>query len=91
MFDYPTIQRVVNEIQAKHEGEKVLVFGKFTRPMRALVNLLNAHEMLRCLEKGIPWPQSQVHEVSGGKDDDSEWAAIQAVQRQSERQRHQPQ
>jgi len=85
LFEYPTIQRVVEEIQTEQAGRKVLVFGKFTKPMRALVNLLNAHEMLRCLKEEIPWPQSKVHEGSGGKGDDSEWAAIQAVQRQSGR------
>jgi len=90
LFEYPTIQRAVKEIKeilAEHaDGRKVLVFGKFTKPMRALVNLLNAHEMLRCLDNGIPWPQSKVHKGSGGKSDDSEWAAIQAVQAQSDRQ-----
>jgi len=86
LFEYPTIQRVVREIWAEHaNARKVLVFGKFTKPMQALVNLLNAHEMLRCLDEKIPWPQSKVHEGSGGKGDDSEWAAIQTVQRQSDR------
>jgi len=83
LFEYPTIQRVVEEIQkiqAEHSaGRKVLVFGKFTKPMRALVNLLNAHEMLRCLDKGIFWPQTKVHEGSGSNKDDCEWAAIQAA------------
>lgn len=47
------------------KGEKVLVFGRFTEPMRALTNLLNAREMLRRVYRGEPWPQRKVHESEG--------------------------
>ncbi|MEO8905279.1 MAG: C-terminal helicase domain-containing protein [Polyangiaceae bacterium] len=63
LFDHPVILAAVEAIE--HEtrtGEKVLVFGRFTRPMRVLVNLLNAREMLARLEKEQSWPRAKVHE-----------------------------
>lgn len=77
LFDHPGIAAAVEAIEAAHrrpEQEKVLVFGRFTRPMRALVELLNARMLLRCLRDGIAWPQASVHE--------QEWAAVQVAQRQ---------
>jgi hypothetical protein len=63
LFDHPAILAAVEEIEAIClQGEKVLVFGRFTRPLRALVQLLNAREMLRCVDANLPWPQSKVHE-----------------------------
>jgi hypothetical protein len=50
--------------------------------LRALVDLLNAREMLRRVENQEPWPQSKVH---GDRDDDaenSEWLAVHAAHRQ---------
>lgn len=75
LFDHPAIQAAVNTIEAETEhGEKVLVFGRFTRPMRDLVSLLNARQMLRAVENAMPWPQSKVHE--------DEWSAVKAAHRQ---------
>lgn len=75
LFDHPGIAAAVEAVEDAHgRQEKVLVFGRFTRPMRALVELLNARMMLRCLKDGISWPQASVHE--------QEWAAVQAAQRQ---------
>ncbi len=75
LFDHPAILAAVESIEvANREGEKVLVFGRFTRPMQALVDLLNAREMLRCLVKGSPWSQAKVAE--------DEWPAVAAAQRQ---------
>lgn len=80
LFDHPAILAAVNEIEnVCQQGEKVLVFGRFTRPLRALVQLLNAREMLRCVDAKRPWPQSKVHE-------DDEWASILAAHRQLQRQ-----
>ena len=63
LFDHPAILAVVEEIESVcRQNEKVLVFGRFTRPLRALVQLLNAREMLRCVDENLPWPQSKVHE-----------------------------
>nr|MDA3835375.1 helicase-related protein [Spirochaetales bacterium] len=74
LLDHPAILAAAVEIEnVCQQGEKVLVFGRFTRPLRALVNLLNAREMLRNLDKG-GWPQSKVHE--------SEWSALVAAHRQ---------
>ncbi|KVC12535.1 hypothetical protein WI69_25065 [Burkholderia diffusa] len=78
LYDHPAILAAVAEIEAvTQRGEKVLVFGRFTRPLRALVDLLNAREMLRCLDAGRPWPQRKLH--------DREWPAAQAAHRQLNR------
>lgn len=80
LFDHPAILAAVEEIEAIClQGEKVLVFGRFTRPLRALVQLLNAREMLRCVDANLPWPQSKVHE-------NEEWEAILSAHRQLRRQ-----
>lgn len=80
LFDHPAILKAVQEIEAIcQQGEKVLVFGRFTRPLRALVQLLNAREMLRCVDANLTWPQSKVHE-------NDKWDAVIAAHRQLERQ-----
>ena len=64
LFEHPAILSAVQAIeQETQQGEKVLVFGRFTRPMRALVDLLNARELIRRLEAQKPWPGSKVHET----------------------------
>lgn len=84
LFDHPGIIAAVKAIEIETAlGEKVLVFGRFTRPLRALVQLLNARELLRRIESQCYWPQSKVHgEVGAGVD--SEWPAIRAAHRQME-------
>lgn len=66
LYEHPAILAAVKAIEAVcggKQGEKVLVFGRFTRPMQALVRLLNAREMLRRLDENSPrWPQAAVHE-----------------------------
>lgn len=75
LLEHPAILAVVSEIEKVCEsGEKVLVFGRFTLPLKALVALLNGRSMLRALDSGEPWAQSKVHE--------DEWPAIQAAHRQ---------
>jgi superfamily II DNA or RNA helicase len=75
LFDHPAILAAVHSIEeANQQGEKVLVFGRFTLPLKALVDLLNAREMLRQIEKDRPWPHSKVH--------DGEWPAVYAAHRQ---------
>ena len=62
LFEHPAILAAVHAIEDyTARGEKVLVFGRFTKPLRALTELLNAREMLRCLQDGRSWPQSGVH------------------------------
>ena len=72
LFEHPAILKAVKKIEKVcGQGEKVLVFGRFTQPMKALVQLLNARAMLLSLKKKIPWPQSKIP--------DSEWGAVQAA------------
>lgn len=84
IFNHPAILKVAEEIEKTCQlGEKVLVFGKFTRPMRALVQLLNAREMLRCLDENRFWPQSKISKTDGRDERDEEvWSAIQAAHKQ---------
>lgn len=80
LFEHPAILAAVEEIERVCQtGEKVLVFGRFTRPLRALVQLLNAREMLRCLDENRPWSQSKVHE-------NDEWNALVTAHRKLKRQ-----
>ena len=82
LFSHPAILAAVRTIEEEVErGEKVLVFGRFTRPMRALVSLLNARQMLNAIEQGRPWPQSKVHEDRRGPEF-GEWPAVRAAHRQ---------
>jgi superfamily II DNA or RNA helicase len=83
LFDHPAILKAVETIESETQAQnKVLVFGRFTRPMRALVNLLNAREMLRRLEKDEPWPQAKVHGTKTGQHKESEWPAVRAAHKQ---------
>ncbi len=78
LYDHPAVQAAVHAIEKTCDrGEKVLVFGRFTRPLRALVELLNARAMLRNLDEGQDWPQSRVPH--------KEWAAVVAAHRQLRR------
>lgn len=75
LYMHPTILATIAAIEAYNaEREKVLVFGRFTGPMRALAELLNARAMLRALDAGTPWPQRQI--------DQREMAAAAAAHRQ---------
>lgn len=75
LFEHPAVLAAVQAIEATTaRGEKVLAFGRFNAPLRALASLLNAREMLRCLSDGNAWPQSMVHE--------NEWPAVNAAWRQ---------
>jgi len=86
LLNHPAILKCRDVIEQKTlSGEKVLVFGRFTRPLRSLVNLLNAREMLRCLDDQLPeshgtgtWPQRSM--IDQGEGD--QWPAIQAAHQQ---------
>lgn len=79
LLEHPAILAAVKVIEElTSRDEKVLVFGRFTRPLRALVDLLNAREMLRRVHVGQLWPQAKVH----GLGDDNEWPAVRAAHRQ---------
>lgn len=61
LMEHPGLLAAVHAIEAAHRtGEKVLVFGRYTRPMRALVSLLNARQMLLALEEKRPWSQALI-------------------------------
>jgi hypothetical protein len=82
LFEHPAIMRAVDVIESiTGQNEKVLVFGKFTRPLQGLVALLNAREMLRRLQDKRPWPQEslgrdQSLDSSNAGDSGLLWAAI---------------
>jgi superfamily II DNA or RNA helicase len=83
LYAHPAIGAAVKAIETwTRDGQKVLVFGRFTRPLRALVDLLNAREMIRRIENGQAWPQAKVHGARSGAADDSEWPAVLAAHRQ---------
>ena len=83
LYDHPAIAACVNSVEeTTADGGKVLVFGKFVQPLRALVELLNAREMVRCLQEGRSWPQSKVHETRQGENDSSERGAVEVACRQ---------
>lgn len=83
LFHHPAILAAVNAVEgATGNGEKVLVFGRFTEPMRVLVALLNAREMLRCLESARSWPQSKVPEARADDASWNDWSAIAAAHEQ---------
>ncbi len=65
LLSHPAIEAAVRTIESDvASGEKVLVFGRFTKPMQALVELLNARALVRHLREGRPWPQQKVHKDS---------------------------
>src|SRR6266851_5601008 len=83
LYDHPAIKKAVEAIEsATQQDEKILVFGRFTLPLRALVDLLNAREMLRRVQNKQPWPQAKVHGDPDGDAENSEWLAVRAAHRQ---------
>jgi len=83
LFYHPAIMAAVQAIEVVTEKNgKVLVFGRFTKPLHALVDLLNAREMLRCLQNGQLWPQSKVHGDPSDDMENSEWPALKAAHSQ---------
>ncbi len=80
---HPAMLKAVETIEkATKDGEKVLVFGKFTRPMRALVSLLNAKAMLTAIEADTPWPQAVIHGEQNDSLNQSDWPAVRAAREQ---------
>lgn len=61
IYDHPAILAAARLIESyAKRGEKVLVFGRFIKPMDALTKLLDAREMLRRLRDGQHWPGKSV-------------------------------
>lgn len=66
LYSHPALLATVRKIESYTEnGEKVLVFGRFIKPMQALTRLLDAREMLRRLRDKQHWP---ARSVGKGKD-----------------------
>lgn len=81
LYAHPATQAAAKQIESLvAKGEKVLVFGRFTKPMDTLVKFLNACEMLRRLARKQPWPHAKIHD-GNGKDDRGEWPAVRAAYR----------
>lgn len=84
-YEHPVLREAVRAIEmravkpAAGNRKKVLVFGRFTRQMQALEQLLNARELLRRLAENRYWPQRRLREGSDGLD---QWPAIRAAHRQ---------
>lgn len=82
-FDHPAILRAVEAIEGTTDAEeKVLVFGKFIAPMRALVQLLNARRMLKSLATGTYWPESHLRTTPAYSGEQDDWPAVAAAIRQ---------
>ena len=63
IYTHPAILKAVETIEGyTNKGEKVLVLGRFIKPLKALTGLLDAREMLRCLQSdgNRHWPGSTV-------------------------------
>lgn len=83
LFNHPATLAAVAAIEEMNDrGEKALVFGRFTRPLTCLVQLLNARAMLRALAAGNPWPQAKVHGEDSGGANESDWPAVRAAHQQ---------
>ncbi|AVA13499.1 DEAD/DEAH box helicase family protein [Sphingopyxis sp. MG] len=73
LFDHPAVVRTAEEIElAVRAGHKVLVFGRFIKPMRALTFLLDAREMVRrlCADDKVEnrWPQAGLGELDSERE-----------------------
>jgi hypothetical protein len=80
LYSHPAILKVIQSIEKDLSmDQKALVFGKMTKPMRALVNLLNAREMLRSLQQERYWPQSKIHNSIENGSDSEELAVAAAI------------
>lgn len=80
LFNHPGILAACHAIEQEHRaGNKVLVFGRFTAPMRALTGLLNAREMLTRIRGNRPWPQAKVHGNERDPPEHSDWPAVRAA------------
>jgi len=58
LYEHPAILAAAKETEVlTAAGRKVLIFGRYTQPMAALEELLNARSMLCHLSSGRFWPQ----------------------------------
>lgn len=65
LYSHPALLAAAQLIEGyAAKGEKVLVFGRFLKPMQTLTRLLDAREMLRRLRDGQHWPARSVRTES---------------------------
>ncbi len=63
LFDHPQILKAAEFVEGRvGAGHKVLVFGRFTRPMHALTRLVNARARVRAVlaRNGPIWPEEML-------------------------------
>jgi superfamily II DNA or RNA helicase len=61
IYSHPSILEAVRLIESYAlNGQKVLVFGVFIEPLKALAKLLDARAMLRALDAGDDWSEGHV-------------------------------
>lgn len=60
LLEHPQICRAADFLDDRvAAGQKVLVFGRFSRPIRALTDLLNARARVRAMVTNLVWPQEK--------------------------------
>lgn len=60
LVNHPAIIAVSAAIESLPADEKILVFGRFSKPMQALERRLNALALIRSVEDGRFWPRSSI-------------------------------
>lgn len=63
LLRHPAIKAAAFEINALPEDEKVLVFGRFTAPIRALTLLLNVQAIIQSVDGNGFWPHADLTEM----------------------------
>jgi hypothetical protein len=63
LFYHPNILAAAKFIEDNYslKKRKILVFGRFTRPLKALCELLNAREIVRRVQNSEFWPQFKLN------------------------------
>ena len=63
LFYHPNILASTKFIEDNYSlrKKKILVFGRFTRPLKALCELLNAREIVRRVQNSEFWPQFKLN------------------------------
>lgn len=62
IYDHPALLAVTSKIESfTARGDKVLVFGRYIKPLRALTRYLDTRAMLRALMAGDNWPGQTIN------------------------------
>ncbi|WP_347917126.1 DEAD/DEAH box helicase [Paracoccus marcusii] len=61
IYGHPALLAAAQQIESfTANGEKVLVFGRYIKPLRALSRYIHARAMLRALQAKTRWPSSKI-------------------------------